>query len=122
PADGIVDLQLNTPTGGLVDGQVKVFNAAHALVFQDAAGNLGATAAIKFSALAGETYFVLVEPVGSVTGSYTLRLAAQPVTNFLYFPEGFAGASINEYVPMVNPNSFPVDFQVFARYERGDND
>jgi hypothetical protein len=122
PSDGIVDLQLNTPAGGLVDGQLKVFNAAHALVFQDSAGLLGATAAIKFSALAGEQYFVLVEPVGSATGSYTLRLAAQPTTHFLYFPEGFAGASINEYVPMVNPNSFPVDFQVFARYETGAND
>lgn len=121
PGDGIVDLQLNTPSGGLVDGQLKIFNSAHTLVFQDAAGLLGATAAIKFSALAGEQYFVLVEPIGAATGSYTLRVNAQPTTHFLYFPEGFAGANINEYVPMFNPNSFAVDFQVFARYETGAN-
>ncbi len=122
PGDGIVDLQLNTPAGGLVDGQVKIYNSSRVLVFQDAAGILGATAAVRFSAVAGEQYFVLVEPIGAATGSYTLRLNAQPVTHFLYFPEGFAGANINEYVPMVNPNSFAVDFQVFARYETGAND
>jgi hypothetical protein len=121
PSDGIVDLQLNTPAGGLVDGQIKVYNAAHALVFQDSAGILGATAALKFSALAGEQYFLLVEPVGSVTGSYTVRVSAQPVTHFLFFPEGFAGSTINEFVPMVNPNSVDVDFQVYARYETGAN-
>ncbi len=122
PGDGIVDLQLNTPSGGLVDGQLKVYNSSRVLVFQDSAGILGATAAIKFSALAGEQYYVLVEPVGSATGSYTLRVDAQPVTHFLFFPEGFAGSTINEYVPMVNPNNVAVDFQVFARYETGAND
>ncbi len=119
--DGIVDMQLNTPSGGLVDGQLKVYNSSRVLVFQDSAGILGATAALKFSALAGEQYFVLVEPVGSATGSYTLRVDAQPVTHFLYFPEGFAGSNINEYVPFVNPNNFSVNYQVFARYETGAN-
>src|SRR6185436_1076848 len=44
PGTGFVDIQLNTPSGGLVDGQLKIFNAAHTLVFSDSAGLPGATA------------------------------------------------------------------------------
>lgn len=118
---GFVDIQLNTPPGGLVDGQIKVFNSSRVLVFSDSAGILGATAAVKFSATAGEHYYILVEPVGTATGSYTVRVSTQPTTHFLYFPEGFAGSTIDEFLPIVNPNSFGVDYQVFARYETGDN-
>ncbi|HVU63774.1 MAG TPA: hypothetical protein VHC70_07350, partial [Phycisphaerales bacterium] len=121
PGTGFIDLQLNTPTGGLVDGQLRIFNSAHTQVYFDAAGILGSTAAIKFNATAGEQYFVLVEPVGTATGSYTLRIQAQPVTHYLYFPEGFTGSTINEYVPMVNPNSYAIDVAVYARYETGSN-
>ncbi len=122
PGSGFVDIQLNTPTGGLVDGQIRIFNSAHTQVFFDSAGIPGATAAIKFAATAGETYFVLVEPVGTATGSYTLRLSTQPTTHYLYFPEGFTGSTINEFISMLNPNSYDVDFQVYARYETGQND
>lgn len=118
---GLIDIQLTTPAGGLVDGQIKVFNSSHVQVFSDSAGILGATAAVRFNATAGEFYYVLVEPVGSATGTYTLRTATQPLEHFLYFPEGFAGATIDEFVPIVNPNNFAVDYQVFARYEVGDN-
>jgi hypothetical protein len=122
PGNGFIDLQLNTPTGGLVDGQLRVFNSAHTQVFFDAAGNLGSTAAIRIpGAVAGDQYFVLVEPVGTAQGSYTLRVQATPVTNYLYFPEGFTGATIDEFLPMVNPNNFDVSVQVFARYETGAN-
>jgi hypothetical protein len=122
PGSGFVDIQLNTPTGGLVDGQIRIFNSAHTQVFFDSAGIPGATASVKFAATAGEQYFVLVEPVGTAQGSYTLRLSTQPTTHFLYFPEGFSGSTINEFISMLNPNSFDVDFQVYARYETGQND
>lgn len=118
---GLIDIQLSTPTGGLVDGQIKIFNSSRIQILSDAAGILGATAAVRFTATAGEFYYVLVEPVGAATGTYTLRAATQPLQHFLYFPEGFAGATIDEFVPIVNPNNFAVDYQVFARYEVGDN-
>lgn len=120
-ASGQVDIQLNTPAGGLVDGQLRVFNSSFSLIQQDAAGGPGASAVIRFTGVAGETYFLLAEPIGSATGSYTLRIATQPTTNFLYFPEGFAGSTIDEFVPLVNSNAFAVDYQIFARYETGAN-
>ncbi len=118
---GLLEIQLTTPPGGLVDGQIKVFNSSRVLILSDSAGILGATAAVRFTANASEFYYVLVEPVGAATGTYTLRVATQPLEHFLYFPEGFAGATIDEFVPIVNPNNFAVDYQVFARYEVGDN-
>ena len=42
------------------------------------------------SATLGQMYFVLVEPVGSSTGSYDVRLDTQPLNYFLYCPRGFA--------------------------------
>jgi hypothetical protein len=41
----------------------------------------------------------------------------------IFYPEGWRNDStINEYVPMVNPNAFDVQFQVIARYEVGERD
>ena len=118
---GRVQLQLVTPQGGLVDGQLKVYNASRTLIASDAAGIPGAPAAITFDATAGGQYFVLVEPIGAATGSYSVKLDTQPLTHFLYFPEGFAGSNIDEFVPMVNTNGFDVDFEIYARYETGAN-
>lgn len=118
---GIVDIQVVTPAGGLVDGQVRLFDSNRNQIAFDAAGVAGSTAALRVTATAGQKFYVLVEPVGAATGSYTLRIAAQPLTHFLYFPEGFAGSTIDEFLPIVNPNAFDVSYQVFARYESGDN-
>jgi hypothetical protein len=118
---GQVDIQLITPVGGLVDGQIKIFNAARTLVFQDSAGLPGSSASVRFNAAAGDSFFVLVEPVGAATGSYSVRIATQPAVNYLYFPEGFAGSTIDEFVPLVNTNSTSVDYEIYARYESGNN-
>jgi hypothetical protein len=43
----------------------------------------------------------------------------------LYFPEGNTAngkAEINEYLPMVNPNDYAVNYEVIARYETGVRD
>ena len=41
----------------------------------------------------------------------------------IFYPEGWRNDStINEYVPMVNPNGFDVEFRVVARYETGERD
>lgn len=40
----------------------------------------------------------------------------------LFYPEGFAGSTINEFLPIVNPNNTTVDYQVVVRYETGDRD
>lgn len=41
----------------------------------------------------------------------------------IFYPEGWRNdTTINEYVPMVNPNDFDVTFRVIARYEVGERD
>ena len=41
----------------------------------------------------------------------------------VFYPEGFRNvANVNEYVPMVNDQSVPVDYRVILRYETGDRD
>lgn len=118
-ASGRVWVQVNVPPGGLIDGRVRIFNASQNQIVQDSAGIPGATAAVSFNATAGTLYYILVEPIGSATGSYSVRLASQPVTHFLYFPEGFSGPGVDEFIPIVNPNPFTVTFSVFAHYETG---
>lgn len=118
-ATGRSGILVKTPAGGLVDGRIRVFNQSFVQIGEDASGILGATAAFNFTATAGQTYFVLVEPVGVATGSYSVEVSSQPITHFLYYPEGFAGSTIDEFVPIVNPNDFAVTFSIFARYEVG---
>ena len=41
----------------------------------------------------------------------------------VFYPEGYRNdATINEYVPMVNPTDAPVSYQLIARYEWGERD
>ncbi len=50
-------------------------------------------------------------------------LPAAPTGDYrIYFPEGFRSNTVNEYVPMVNPNAFAVSYTVIAHYEFGDRD
>jgi len=49
-------------------------------------------------------------------------MGADPLSFTLYYPEGFANNSINEFVPITNPNAQPVQFQLLARYETGERD
>lgn len=68
------------------------------------------------------TYYIGAE----VTDGTRRRFAyAQQPINLqyrLYFPEGIGKDLINEYVPIVNPNAFPVNYEVILRYEYGERD
>lgn len=121
-ATGRAGVQVRTPSGGLVDGRVKVFDRNFVLVAEDVAGVPGATASVNFNAVVNSTadiYYVLVEPIGANTGSYTVEVSSQPTTHYLYYPEGFSGATIDEFVPFFNPGSTAVNYQVYVRYESG---
>jgi hypothetical protein len=117
---GAVDLQINIPGGGQLDARVRIFNAARQPVVDDTIGIPGATASVQFNADPNVDYFVLVEPVGTSLGSYTVRVQSQPQSYFLFFPEGYAGPNIDQFVPIVNDNNFAVDYSIFARYETGE--
>jgi hypothetical protein len=50
-------------------------------------------------------------------------LLATPTFTFTsYYAEGFSSTTINEFVPITNPNAFPVTVELSARYEFGARD
>lgn len=119
---GTASVQVNVPQGGLVDGQLRIFDSTFNEIDFDALGIPGATAASTFNATGGQTYYILVEPTGFSTGSYDVRISSEPLQYVQYYPEGFASRRVDEFVPLVNPNPFPVQYALYARYERGPND
>lgn len=44
------------------------------------------------------------------------------LSHAFYYPEGFAGSTINEFLPLANPNGEAVSYQVIARFEVGQRD
>lgn len=121
-AAGDVRINLSTPQGSPLDGAIRVFNAAREQIRFDAAGIPGVTAATSFAAGANETYYVLVEQVGPNLGGYTLAIDSAPPVFYLYYPEGYSASTIDEFVPIVNPNNFDVTYTVYLRYEVGERD
>jgi hypothetical protein len=115
-------LQANIPVGGALDASIKLFDASFNLMGTDVNGFPGASAAIDFDALANTTYYVLVSQVGSNLGSFNLRIDSAPATYFVYYPEGFASPTIDEFVPLVNTNTFDVNYTIIAHYEVGERD
>jgi hypothetical protein len=73
----------------------------------------GGTGSIRFFAVATDAGDVDSNPA-SVDVTFWTRVS---------YPEGWRNdATINEYVPMVNPNPFPVQYRLVAHYETGDRD
>ncbi len=117
-----VYVQVTTPAGGLVDGTVRIFDQSFNLLTANSNGIPGATANVTFNLPQLTTFYILVEPVGANTGSYTVRVDTEAPVHFLYYPEGYSSTTIDEFVPLVNPNSFPVTYSIIARYETGTRD
>lgn len=121
-APGNVDLQLQTPTGSTMDGHLTVFGPDHNPISYTEHDTAGSAVSATFVASAAQTYYILVTPLGDLTGDYSLRVDSQPLEHVLYYPEGFSSSRIEEFVPLVNPNETPVDYTVIARYEVGERD
>lgn len=122
-AAGRVFVQVVTPNGSLLNASVRVQNAANELptstIVFDSDGVPGATANASFVSNANTQYWVIVDGLGESTGSYTIRINTQPVTNFLYYPEGYANDNIAQFVSIVNPNNVDATYTVVLRYEFG---
>jgi hypothetical protein len=122
-APGQVFVRLSLTRGSLLDGQITILrrngDGSRTEILTDTDGIAGATAFARFGAGANETYFVIVDGVGSTTGSYLLEVDTQPAVNRIYFPEGFASDTIFEFIPIVNPNPFPLAYTVRLKYESG---
>jgi hypothetical protein len=125
PASGTIFVQLITPRGSLLDGTITVLDAAteSSVLTSDATGIPGVNAAVRFqSAGAGQDYWVIVDGIGTGVGSYTLKVDAEPEVFRVFYPAGFTGSSIREFVSLANPNSFDITYSVILRYESGDRD
>ena len=125
PAGGTIFVQLITPRGSLLDASITILDAATeaAVVTFDATGIPGVNAATRFqSAGAGQEYWVIVDGVGAGVGSYTLKIDAEPEVFRTFYPAGFTGQTIREFVSLANPNSFDITYSVILRYETGDRD
>jgi len=125
PAGGTVFVQLITPRGSLIDGTITILDAATetAVLVSDATGIPGVDAAVSFqSAGAGTEYWVVVDAIGTGVGSYTLKIDAEPEVFRVFYPAGFTGPSIREFVSLANPNNFDITYSVILRYETGERD
>lgn len=125
PAGGTIYVQLITPRGSLLDGTITILDAAteEAVLTFDATGIPGVNAAVRFqSAGEGTEYWVIVDGVGTGVGSYTIKIDAEPEVYRIFYPAGFTGPTIREFVSIANPNNFDVTYSVILRYETGERD
>lgn len=122
-AGGKVYVQVLTPAGSVNDAGVTILDAEDedAVVVSDTAGIPGASANVEFTAPGGpKDYWIIVSGLAGTTGAYTVCIDATPVTNYLYYPEGWTGSTIREFVSIANPNDRDVNYSVYLRYETGD--
>jgi hypothetical protein len=122
PDTGPVSVQIVTSVSISLDARLRIFDADEREIASDDQGLPGATANLTFQGTAGATYYALVEGSNDQLGDFELEIDAEPETHFLYYPEGFSGSTINEFIPMVNPNDFDVSYTIYARYEVGERD
>lgn len=46
----------------------------------------------------------------------------EPLSHHLFYPEGFSGRTVSEAVPITNPNSAAVTYELWAHYASGERD
>lgn len=122
-AAGRTFVQLIAPNGSLLRASLRILSAANedpgSTVAFDADGLPGAIANVSFTAAANTQYWVIVDGLGDSVGAYTIRVNTLPVTQRLYFPEGYTSNSIREFVSIINPNAVDAQYSVILRYEFG---
>lgn len=119
-AAGRIFVQVVTPAGTLLDAQVRIFDtASEPPILVNAEGIPGANAYAFFDvSAANQIYYIEVDGLGSGTGSYTVRIDAEPETFYLYMAEGYASNRIREYVSIANPSlTQSVGYTVTLYYE-----
>lgn len=122
PRSGMASVALERTGDGTLGTTLDVFRDQNTRMALDAVGGPAWLGRVTFEVVEGERYYIRVRHREGDTGTYTLR-AASPLEEYvLMYPEGYSSATIDEYVPLVNPNPFPVSYTVTARYEVGERD
>lgn len=123
---GELFIQVVTALGSTSDFTVRIFDASGVELTQFAdstgiSGAQGVTAATSLTtSAAGQVLFILVDSTNDAdTGSYTLNVDGATSSNIVFYPEGFANASIREFVSLANPNNVAVSYTIRVFYADG---
>lgn len=119
PGAGRIRIQVLTDNEEL-GAEITVLTESGATLAVSDTGFPGAAATFQFMSEAHQRYTVVVGSSDGSTGDYTLEIDASPALYHYYYPAGYSSPTIDEYVPMVNPNSFEVNYAVYAHYETGE--
>ncbi|MFG0243685.1 MAG: hypothetical protein ACF8R9_12940 [Phycisphaerales bacterium JB054] len=127
PGDGPVRLQLRsadraggTPADPGFAPTITVIDGSGATRGVSTGALPDTLATLELVARAGENLTVIVESGGGEIGDYALEIDASPALYRYYYPAGYSTPTIEEFVPMVNPNDFDVSYSIFAHYETGE--
>lgn len=119
---GPATVTLTVPYDSQFRGTIRLFDRFHNEIAHATSGIPGTIASFDFQVAHGVPAYVLVEGEPGSTGRYQLNVATTPSSHVLYFPEGFSTPNVDEYIPMINPNPYSVDYTVIAHYETGERD
>ena len=110
----------DTNNNGLRDGDDEVFGTATQDMVNP--GTWRFTKLIEDGVAVGDVTLLAV-PIDSNNNEGDGVAMGMDFQFRIFYPEGWRNdTTINEYVPMVNPNGFDVQFRVVARYETGERD
>ncbi len=99
---------------------ITLLDSRGATVVSSDRGFPGAKATLEFATIENEQYTVIVDSPDGTLGEYQLDIDASPALFHYFYPAGYSSTTIDEFVPMVNPNEFEVSYTIYARYEVGD--
>lgn len=121
-ANGRVFVRLARPQGSVLAATFSVFTRLSDGTLVPVPGvsvgeRPGAIAYTEFAGTGGTQYFVLVDGLGPSVGAYGLEVGTAPAVNRLVIPEGFSGDRVFEYIPVVNPNNFPLFYTTTLYFE-----
>jgi hypothetical protein len=107
-----------TPSGSILNLKVTIFGPNQQEIISDSVGLAGVNAGVDFAVTGtNQKYWILVEHLDEELGEYTVYVDTTPAVFNLYFPEGYASDTIREYVSVVNPNAYDVNYTIRLRYE-----
>lgn len=119
PGAGPLRIQVITDDPDLRAEITLVTESGATLAVSDT-GFPGAAASLQLVSDANQRYTIVVSSPDGAIGDYTLEVDASPALYHYFYPAGYSSPTIDEYIPMVNPNAFGVNYTVYAHYEVGD--
>ncbi|VAX40786.1 hypothetical protein MNBD_PLANCTO03-35 [hydrothermal vent metagenome] len=119
PASGPLRIQVLSDDPDLT-ANITLLDSRGATIVNSDRGLPGTKATLEFATIENEQYTIVVNSPDGTLGDYQLDIDASPTLFHYFYPAGYSTTTIDEFVPMVNPNEFEVEYTILARYEVGD--